>query len=128
MRVRSGKIRLGGTILLLLVLGAIGFLGIFAPYWWDYYVIKEIGRSAALKWNETERLEKAKAKVDEELRRREVPDYFSADFCRFEEEQSIRRVVCSWQVDVYYPMTDYFKTLSFTTTSELDRTGNVETW
>jgi hypothetical protein len=123
-RLRGGKVGLVGTILLVIL--AIGgyFANVFVPPYWTHQEMRQLTESVALDWAALNR-GKAERRIGEEFRRKEVPNYIADDACKLEERGPNKIVSCAWAVDVFYPPTDYYKTLSFTTRCEVDQHGNV---
>ena len=109
---RQGKISIVGILMFLVAIVAALWGYLFMPYYLVYFKMKEITKSVMLDWvglNEG----KARRRLGEEFRRQEIPPYIELDFCELKTEGQERSVVCSWEVDVYYPFTDYYKTLEF---------------
>ena len=109
---RRGKAQVLSILLTLgLAFGAY-LLYTFGDYYITLFKMKELTKSVMLDWvglNEG----KARRRLGEEFRRQEIPEYISPDYCEFQTVGNERSVTCSWEVDVYYPGTDYYKTLSF---------------
>lgn len=109
--------RRGRAQILTILLTAAGVAGMYLAFTFgDYYIVyfkmKELTKSVMLDWvglNEG----KARRRLGEEFRRQDIPDYISPEFCEFQTTGQERSVTCSWEVDVYYPGTDYYKTLDF---------------
>lgn len=123
-RSRAGKVGIVGTILLVIL--AIGgyFANVFVPPYWTHQTMRQVTESVALDWAQLNRA-KAERRIGEEFRRQEVPNYIPDDACKLEERGTSKIVTCTWAVDVFYPPTDYYKTLAFTTRCEVDPHGNV---
>lgn len=111
-RRRQGKFNIVSLFFLVAILGSALWGYLFMPYYLVYFRMKEITKSVMLDWvglNEG----KARRRLGEEFRRQEIPDYVPMDLCELKTEGQERSVTCTWEVDVYYPFTDYYKTLSF---------------
>ena len=78
----------------------------FAPYYIDAWKMQDVTGSAAASWAAfTE--EKGRAKLHDELKRREIPDYLTEDKCTFYEDVGEVKVVdCDWYVAVYTPLVE----------------------
>lgn len=92
-----------GTVLLLLaaIVGG-GWSYYFGIHHVQAYKMNDVVGTAALTWvalGET----RAHQKLDEELRRREIPEYVTPENCTFYEDAGEKTVECSWVVDVYLP-------------------------
>lgn len=119
--------RRGRVQILTILLGGAALFGaylfyVFGDYYLTYFKMKELTKSVMLDWvglNEG----KARRRLGEEFRRQEIPDYVSPEYCEFETNGQERSVTCTWEVDVYYPGTDYYKTLSFETWAMHDGVG-----
>ena len=123
-RLRSGKVGLVGSILVaVLALGGY-FANVFVPPIWTHQQMRQLTQSVALDWAQLNRA-KAERRIREEFRRQEVPNYIADDACKLEERGTSKIVACAWAVDVFYPPTDYYKTLTFTTRCEVDSQGNI---
>lgn len=129
---RRGRLNVNivsGAIFLGLV-ALVGGGALFGPYYWDYLTVKEITRSTALTYLETEIFQKAEQELQQQVQQRELPDYFDPNtMCTLNEDRKKLFVVrCEWTAYVYYPFTDYYKALHFTVTSETDAQGQVTTY
>jgi len=119
---RRGKFNIVGLLLFLALAAVMVWAYLFLPYYIVYFKMKEITKSVMLDWvglNEA----KARRRIGEEFRREEIPDYVTLDMCEFKTEGQERSVTCDWEVDVYYPFTDYYKTLTFETWAMHDGVG-----
>jgi len=126
---RRGRINIVGSLITLTILAAIAGSILFGPYYWDHQLVKETARSAALKWAESTLEHKAKQKLDDEWEYREIPSYIDkAAACSFNTSGRRKIVTCAWAAHVYYPLTDYYKTIYFETTSEVTAGGKVNTY
>ena len=124
-RSRSGKMNIFGLILFLGLVAGLVLAYVFVPPWLVYVKMQEITESVVLDWeglNEG----KARRRLPEELRRQEVPEYITPEMCEFKQDGKNKEVSCYWEIDVYYPYTDYFKTLSFETWAMHDGVGLVD--
>ncbi len=114
------------TVLLILVLGAVGiFAWLFGPYYWDKQVMNEVARTSALEWYATENRQKGMSRLGHLLEKRGLSEYIYPNDCTFQEEGELRVVACWWEVDVFYPGSEMYRTLSFDTTVEVDRRGDA---
>ena len=128
MSARRGRINFVGIAITAVIAAALGGAALFGPYYWDYLVVKEITRTVALTWEATGLHHKAEMKLDEEATNRELPDYIDyKSACTLAESGRMKVVNCAWVAHVYYPFTDYYKTLDFNVTSEVDGSGQVHT-
>ena len=126
-RRRGGRAQLLTVVLLLVVAGG-AFLGwLFGPYYLDYLNMKEVVKSSALAWYAHVEESAAREKFRISMKSKEI-DYITADDCSFEKSGEYYTVSCYWVVDVYYPGTDYFKTLEFEVSAEADQRGKVEVY
>lgn len=119
---RSGKVSVINILLFALLAGGALWAYLFSPYYIVYFKMKEITKSVMLDWvglNEG----KARRRLGEEFRRQDIPDYIETTFCDLKTVGNTKSVTCSWEVDVYYPFTDYYKTLSFETWATHDGVG-----
>lgn len=125
---RPGRRRRGESrIVSLLLLGLIAFAGLlaytFGPAFIDYMNMKEVIKAASLSWYAKQTEQSARARLDEGLTEKEI-DYITAkDACTFKESAEEYVVACTWSLDVYYPGTEYYKTLDFWVSSSADRRG-----
>jgi hypothetical protein len=124
---RRGRISLM-NVFLFLGLGAAALVGwTFLPYYWHHLKMKEVTKSAVLEWDAYDNKARAEEKLADLLDRRSIPDYILTEDCLFlEEPVEIYTVRCAWRVDVYYPFTKKFKTLSFETLETVDEKGLVQ--
>ena len=116
------------TILLLFGLGVGGFLAwLFVPYHLDYLNMKEVVKSSALAWyaHVEEHASREKFRIS---KNEKGIDYITAEDCSWEKQGDTYLVSCYWIVDVYYPGTDYFKTLEYEVTAEANKRGGIEVY
>lgn len=108
---RRGDSAIGGVAVLgILVLAAAAYLGFtFAPVWFDYLAMKEIGGTVVLDWSNHENQDQARARLNHELERKGVSKDLSEKHCRFIDKASAYEVDCAWTQYAYYPGTDYYK-------------------
>jgi hypothetical protein len=112
--------------LLALTVGAVlGWL--FVPYYLDYLNMKEVVKSSSLAWYAHVEESAAREKFRIAMKTKGI-DYITADNCSFEKSGEFYTVSCYWVVDVYYPGTDYFKTLEYEVSAEADQRGKVEVY
>ncbi len=138
---REGRLRAGGpyrrsrhgrvqvlTVLLLLALIVAGFFAqLFGPYYLDYMNMKEVVKSASLAWYANAEEVAGREKLRMTLDQKEI-DYITGDDCSFEKQGEYFVVSCAWVVHVYYPGTDYYKTLDYSVTASSDQRGSVEVY
>jgi hypothetical protein len=116
------------TLLMLMLVAAGGFLAyLFVPYHIDYMNMKEVAKSSALSWYTHVEEHAAREKFRISLNEKEI-DYITADDCKWEKRGELYTVACYWVVDVYYPGTDYFKTLEYEVAAEADQRGKVDVY
>ena len=125
---RRGRINIVSLLLTLMMIGGSVWAYTFGPYYWDHQVMKEIARTSALEWYATENEEKARARLGRLLQKREIDDYIYTSDCFFETRGKINSIRCFWQVDVFYPYSDYYETLEFETTVEVNNRGDITQW
>ncbi len=114
------------TILLLMVLGVVMYFSYtFLPYYLDYMNMQEVVKASALSWYAKEEEAAGRDRFRQGLGEKGV-DYVYMDDCSFAEQEGLFVVACEWPVDVYYPGTDYYKTLEFWVTASADKRGGVE--
>jgi len=112
---RAGKANPLAIILILAAITAVIFVNRFGPYYWDYWKMKEVTKTAALHWKVYSK-KAAVEKLDHMLTLDEFgDDYIDPEFCSWEDLKSSLRVSCYWEVDVEYPFSDKIKTLVFVT-------------
>ena len=123
---RSGRISLLNVFLFLGLAAVALYAWTFLPYYWHYTKMQEVTKSAVLEWDAWDNQARAEDKLSDLLDRRSIPDYILPEDCQFLEEPGpIYTVRCAWKVDVYYPFTKKFKTLSFETLETVDDKGLV---
>ena len=111
---RSGRINIIGILLTLtLAVAALGAY-LFVPPYVVYYKMQNITKTLVLEWaglNE----DAGHRRLPVELHTQEIPSYITIDMCQFKTDGNNKIVTCDWDIDVYYPFTDYYKTLTFET-------------
>jgi hypothetical protein len=113
---RTGRISIVNVVFFLCFVAGAVVAYTFSPYYWDYLKMQEVTKSAVLEWDAWDSKPRAVTRLADELERREIPDYILDEDCEFiEEANQTYTVRCAWAVDVYYPFTDKFRTLSFET-------------
>lgn len=114
------------TVVLIVALAfALGWAWLFGPYWMDYFRMKDVAGSAVLSWAAFDE-RKGHLELETELRRREIPDYFRADSCRFYKEPGDVKVVdCAWAVDVVIPVVAQTRRLSFQVKQSATKDGRL---
>jgi hypothetical protein len=121
-RNRQGRISYG-TLLLLLVVGVgVGWGMLFGPKYIDYLNINECSGMALAAWHAHGVQERAPTRFNECLADKGIED-MTIESCKIEPHDNNKYMYCYWEVYVYYPGTDYYKTLSFEVTNELDLKG-----
>ncbi|HCH66837.1 MAG: hypothetical protein CL927_20075 [Deltaproteobacteria bacterium] len=124
-RHRQGRVQLL-TVFLLLVAAVIGFFAyIFVPYHLDYLNMKEVVKSSALAWYAHVEEHASREKFRIAMNEKGI-EYITAEDCTWEKRSELYMVSCYWAVDVYYPGTDYFKTLEYEVGAEANQRGGVE--
>jgi len=122
-RGRRGESR----VVSLLLLGVLAFAGLlvhtFGPAFIDYMNMREVIKAASLSWYAKQTEQSARARLEEGLADKEIGYITGKDACTFKESAEEYVVACSWSLDVYYPGTDYYKTLDFWVSSSADRRG-----
>lgn len=114
-RARTGGVNPLTMLIILAAFAAVVFVQRFGPYYWDYWKMKEVTKTAALHWKVYSK-KAAVEKMDHMLSPGEFGDnYIEPGFCSWEDLSSSVRVSCYWEVDVEYPFSDKIKTLAFTT-------------
>jgi hypothetical protein len=121
----QGKVNFIGLVLVVLLLVAGYFAYLFVPYHIDYMNMKEVVTSSSLAWYANDAKTASEKKLDEQLRAKEIDYITRKDNCDIDESGDMYVVTCSWEVDVYYVPSDYFKTLTYETTAECDKGGSV---
>jgi len=112
-------------VLIVAALAAAGWAWYFGPYFVDSYKMQDVVGSAALSWAAFSE-EKGKAQLAAELKRREIPDYLTPDACIFYMEPGGLKVVdCEWTVDVYLPVVDQARRLSFQVVKSASSDGRL---
>lgn len=123
-RDRAGRVNVLGVILVLLLAVGAGWAWLFGPYFWDYQVMREATAAAAREWRSTESKDKGAFKLWHRLDN-EGMDYIFETECSFQQEGTNRMISCAWDVDVYYPGTSYYRTLSFSLDTTCDSVGDI---
>lgn len=114
------------TILFLLTIALVAYFSVvFGPYFIDYLNMQEVIKASALSWYAKEEEGAARDRFRVGLGDKGV-DYIYPEDCTFSEQEGLYVVACEWPVDVYYPGTDYYKTLEFWVTASADKRGGVE--
>lgn len=110
---RRGDSAIGGVAVLgLLIMAAGAYLGFtFAPVWFDYLAMKEIGGTVVLDWGNHENEDQARTRLNQELERKGVSQDVSEKSCRFIDKSAAYEVDCVWTQYAYYPGTDYYKAI-----------------
>lgn len=122
---RRGRVSLLGALLVLAIAAVVYGVWLFGPYYWDYLKMKQIAKTAVLDWHAFDSERHARSRYMTELKARHIPDYIDPEACSFEEESGLRIVECDYSVDVYYPFTDYYKTLHFHVYTDIDQSGEL---
>jgi hypothetical protein len=122
MRKRAGRISFVTVILLLLIGTSVSVVYRFGPYYWDYWQMKEVTKTAVHTWKVVGRQaseDKLVAMIDD----KNLAEYIDPSFCEFSDFRGSIRVHCSWEVDVYYPFSEKIRTLAFQTEHEEEMDG-----
>jgi hypothetical protein len=108
---RRGDSAIGGVAVVgILLMAAAAYLGFtFAPVWFDYLAVKEIGGTVVLDWVNHESEDQARARLLTELERKGVSKDLDEKKCRFIDKAAAYEVDCAWTQYAYYPGTDYYK-------------------
>ena len=122
MRSRSGGFKPLTLILVFIIGSAITLVFRFGPYYWDYWQMKEITKTAVRTWKIVGR-QAGEDKLVTMIDDKGLAEYIDPAFCDFHEAQRSIRVQCSWEVDVYYPLSENIRTLAFWTEHEEDMDG-----
>lgn len=122
---QRGKVNTIGLLMSLIFVGAGYFAWLFVPYQIDYMNMKEVVTSSSLAWYANAAKSASEKKLDEQLRAKEIDYITRKDNCDIGESGDLYVVSCSWEVDVYYVPTNYYKTLTYETTAECDKGGMV---
>jgi len=126
-RARGGRVQIL-TILLLFILAVGGFFAwLFVPYQLDYMNMKEVVKGSAIAWYAHVEEHAAREKFRIAMKEKEI-DYITAEDCQWEKRGEFYTVSCFWIVDVYYPGTDYYKTLEYEVSAEADQRGVVDVY
>jgi hypothetical protein len=126
-RHREGRAQLL-TIFLLLALALGGFFAyLFVPYQLDYMNMREVVKGSALAWYAHVEEHASREKFRMAMNEKGI-DYITAEDCNWEKRGDFYTVSCYWIVDVYYPGTDYYKTLEYEVSAEADQRGGVEVY
>jgi hypothetical protein len=121
---RRGKINGLAVVLILGAFVAMVFVQRFGPYYWDYWKMKEVTKTAALHWKVYSQ-KAAVEKLEHMMSAKQFgDDYIEPGFCSWEDFKSEVRVSCYWEVDVEYPFSDKVHTLVFTTEHVESITGS----
>ncbi len=124
-RNRAGRVQFL-TLVLLLLAGLGGFFAwLFVPYHIDYMNMQEVVKSSALAWYAHVEEHASREKFRISMKEKGI-DYITAEDCAWQKQGDLYSVSCYWVVDVYYPGTDYFKTLEYEVSAEADQRGKVE--
>lgn len=124
-RHRSGRMAGSSILLILLAIFGLAWGGIFGPYFWDEQVVREAGSAALREWRTTESLEKGKAKLASRLSKEGIEYIDPVADCKFTMDSGYRYLECGWNPSVYYPGTQYYKTLSFYLSIACDSEGSI---
>ncbi len=109
---RAGKINIVGILIVLaLIVGAL-FLHTFGPYYWDAVNMKEVVQNTAITYQDRGR-EKGLQRLTQELYQRDIPDYILENDCKLSSERQIFTVRCAWDIQVAWPFTEIYRTMSF---------------
>lgn len=79
------------------------------PAYWDYMAMKEIAQTTVRDWTNHENVEKAKARLEAELKRKDVSSDVTLQACNFVDKKGAYELQCAWTTYAYYPGTSYYK-------------------
>lgn len=110
-RRRSGESAMGavGGLFLAVILAVSYIAWAWFPTYWDWMAVKEISTTVVRDWTNHENLDKAKARFESELRRKDVSTDITPDVCKFIDRKGAYELECSWTSYAYYPGTSYYK-------------------
>ncbi|MDP2305379.1 MAG: hypothetical protein Q8P18_05085 [Pseudomonadota bacterium] len=112
-------------VLIVAALAAAGWAWLFGPYWVDYFKMQDVAGSAVLSWAAYDET-RGRSELAEQLKFREIPDYLTPDACRFYiEAGGIKVVDCAWTVDVYIPLVEEARRLSFSVVQSASTDGRL---
>ena len=126
-RHRAGRVQFLTLVLVLAVAVGGFFSWLFVPYYIDYMNMKEVVKSSALAWYAHLEEHAAREKFRISMNEKGI-DYITAEDCLWQKQGEFYSVSCYWVVDVYYPGTDYFKTLEYEVGAEADQRGKVDVY
>lgn len=116
----------GSVVLLLLAAGGAGWMYYFGRHHLDAYLMNDVVGTSARTW-ESFGAVRARQKLDEELRRRNLPGYITPEQCTFAEEPGdVKLVDCAWSVDVYLPFVAEGRRLRFRVAKAVNPDGSLE--
>ena len=122
MVMRAGRVNMFAVAMILtMALGAL-LTDRFGPYYWDYWKMKEVTKTAALHWkvfSKKAAIEKLRSMLED----KEISEYIEPSYCQFEDRLKGGVVSCSWEVDVYYPFSEKYRTLEFFTEHVVEMDG-----
>ncbi len=122
---RAGKINIVGILLVLaLVVGGL-YVHAFGPYYWDAVNMDEVVRNVCITYQDRG-MNYAKERLTRELYQRDIPDYIQESHCRLSHRGEIFEVDCTWEVQVAWPFTEIYRTMSFQRTAKRGPGGWVD--
>jgi hypothetical protein len=120
--VRAGRVNMFAVAMLVVFAAGALLVERFGPYYWDYWKMKEVTKTAALHWKVFSR-KAAEEKLRSMLDDKEISEYIEPSYCIFEDGLKRGTVYCSWEVDVFYPFSDSYRTLDFHTEHTVQMDG-----
>ncbi len=100
-------------VLVVAVIAGLGWAWLFGPYYVDAYKMNDVAGTAVLSWAAFDE-PRGRIELADQLRKREIPDYLTPEACRFYMEAGNVKVVdCQWTADVYLPLVEQARRLSF---------------
>ena len=123
---RRGRVNIL-TVLLVLVLGAGGYIGYaWVPVLLSYWDGKESINRAASKWYAAASEQAGRASLDSDIAHKGL-NIDPKTQCEFKQTQDEFTVWCGWEEYAYYPGTSAYKTFPFSVTTTCSNRGACET-
>lgn len=113
------------VVLIVAAVAGAGWAWLFGPYYVDAWKMQDVAGTAVLSWAAFDET-RGRMELADQLRKREIPDYLTPDACKFYKEPGEVKVVdCVWTVDVYLPVVDQARRLSFQVTQAASTDGRL---